>query len=161
MKLPDLIAHLAVGYLASGILRSDKALVLLGSILPDIKIASFLLAPLMDDATRGAMFYALDAPVIFLPLALIGSAFFANRKMAFGCLSLGILLHLALDSMQYKFGGGILPLFPLDVKRYSLGFFWQDDYTITVALVTIVAAYLAFRRCKRAPAGSARKSYRH
>ena len=153
MRLPDLMAHLAVGYLASDILSSDKALVLLGSILPDIKIASFLLAPLLDDATRGALFFAFDSPVIFLPLALIGSALFANRRMAFGCLSLGVLLHLALDSMQYKFAGGIVPFFPLVTNRYSLGIFWQDDYTITVALAAILVAYLAFRRWRQASRG--------
>ncbi len=151
MKLPDLVAHLAIGYLASDMLRLDKALMLLGSVLPDIKIASFLVAPLVDDSTAGALFYAFDSPAIFLPLALIGSAFFTNRRMAFRCFSIGILLHLALDSMQYKFGGGVLPLFPPLAERYSLGIFWQDDYTVTVALVTILVAHLALQRWRRRP----------
>lgn len=147
--MPDLITHLIAGYIVSDLKGYDKAVFLLGSVLPDAKIVSYLLAPFLTDQTTQAIFCIFDAPVVFIPLALLFSAFFRGRRTVFVCLSYAVLLHLGLDFLQYKFGGGVLLFYPPIAERYSLGLFWQDNYYLTIAVVTAFIGLLIYRRVMR------------
>ena len=144
--MPDLLTHLALGYVVSDLRGYDKAIFLLGSVLPDAKILSLLVAPFVADRTANALFYAFDAPVIVIPLALMFSVFFRSRRTAALHLSYAMLLHLSLDFLQYRFGGGIPLLYPFVEDRFSAGLFWQDNYYVTVVAVLAAVGVLVYRR---------------
>jgi hypothetical protein len=146
--LPDPITHLALGYIVSDLRGYEKAVFLMGSLLPDVKILSRLVAPFLADNTSAALFYAFDAPITFIPLALMASAFFRSRRQVFTYVSYAILLHLGLDFLQYQFGGGILPLFPAVAQRFSAGLFWPDDYYVTALALGGLCALLIYRRVR-------------
>jgi membrane-bound metal-dependent hydrolase YbcI (DUF457 family) len=146
--MPDLLTHIMAGYMVSDIRGYDKALFLLGSVLPDAKITYRLFEPFMSDQMSYSFFYVFDTPIVFLPLALMLSVFFNDRIEAFKCFSLAVLLHLALDSLQYKFGGGVPLLYPLSFQRFSLGLFWQDQYYLVVLAFLILISLVGIRKIR-------------
>jgi len=147
--VPDTITHLALGYLVSDLRGYDKAVFLLGSVLPDAKVLSYLLAPFLADQTRYAMFFAFETPVVSIPLALVVSCLFRGRMKVFVYTFYAILLHLGLDLLQYKFGGGIALTYPASTARFSAGLFWQDSWAVTVVAVAAVGILIAYRRAHK------------
>ncbi len=144
--MPDLITHLGAGYILADLRGYDKAIFLLGSILPDLKMLYRLLEPFVPDQVSYGIFYAFDAPIIFIPLALFFSLFFRERANAFKFLAYGVLIHIGLDGLQYKFGGGIPLFYPFSFERYSLGLFWQNNYLVTVISAISVLALITYKK---------------
>ena len=154
--VPDAITHLAVGFIASDLRGYDKAVFLLGSMLPDAKVLSSLLAPFLADQARYALFYAFDAPVVSIPLALVVSSLFRDRMKVFVYTLYAILLHLGLDLVQYKFGGGVALFHPASPARFSAGLFWQDSWIPTVVAVMAVVILVWYRRTHGQPGAGGR-----
>lgn len=149
--MPDTITHLALGYIVSDLRAYDKAVFLLGSVLPDAKMVSYLLSPFLADQARYALFYAFDAPVISIPLALVVSSLFRDRMKVFVYTLYAILLHLGLDLLQYRFGGGVALIYPASPARFSAGLFWQDNLLVTVTAALAFVILLGYRRVRRRP----------
>ena len=148
--MPDLVTHLAGGYLVKKFTRLSRGVVLLylGALLPDLASRPLhIVCPAIYPATQ-----PLHSPVgAFLYCWLI-SLFFRSdqRKSVFFLLFGGSLLHFVLDMFQRHLVGGYLWLFPFSLRPFSFGCFWPEDalrvLPYTFLMVLIVFLISAWRK---------------
>lgn len=127
--MPDLVAHLASGYVCAAPFWGRTSVRLLfwtGVLLPDLLTRPFYI--LFPPAFWPVM--PMHTPIGYLCAVGLLVQVFAERhlrKTAFWSLSAGGLLHFALDALQRHIGDGYHWLFPLSWCSYSEGLFWPED----------------------------------
>lgn len=125
--MPDLISHIASGYLLKPKYKSPQwmGVFLVGICLPDLMTRPFyIIWPqlywfVMPNHT----------PIGILLGCLLLSGFFIKeqRNRVFMTLLLGSMAHLALDLIQKHAHGGYALLFPISWQTFELGIFWPEQ----------------------------------
>jgi hypothetical protein len=148
--VPDLVTHLASGYLAALPFwkhERERLLLLAGTLLPDLATRPLnILAPQAERFTE-----PLHTPVGYAVLCwLCAQAFDERRARAFGALFLGGLLHFALDALQRHVADGYTWLFPFSWATYSSGLFWPEQCLAWVPLWALLIAAIELAARARA-----------
>ncbi len=147
--MPDLVTHLATGYIAAIPLRERATLrlaFLTGVLLPDLLTRPFyILIPATYDFVM-----PLHTPIAYAVACWLITQLFAERALRHTVLT-GLLsggaLHCAADALQRQFFAGYLWLFPICRCETRWGLFLpeasMDWIPVTVALTTGI--YLVVR----------------
>ena len=149
--MPDLVAHLASGCVLSVPFRDRQTFRLwfyAGVLLPDVatRSVSILLERLCGSTYRIVM--PMHTPVGYAVLAGILALLWwrpSERRVVFGGLLLGGLLHFLFDAFQMHTGVGYFWAFPFTWKTYGWGLFYTESSIDWIPLTgTIVVAVQAF-----------------
>ena len=130
--MPDLMTHLAAGYVASLSFwrqRSLRVLFYLGTILPDLLTRPFymVLGRYWHDA--GLAVAPLHTPVGYALACVLVAQCFDRRQLqrvALAALLAGGGLHLLMDGLQRHVVGSYHWLFPFSWWTYEWGLFWPE-----------------------------------
>ncbi|MHC4877256.1 MAG: hypothetical protein ACYTGL_12235 [Planctomycetota bacterium] len=147
--MPDLVTHLASGYVAAIPLRQRRTLrllFLLGVLLPDLLTRPFyILIPGSYDFVM-----PLHTPITYAFACWLLTQLFADchlRATVLTGLLSGGALHFAADALQRQFFAGYLWLFPICRCETSWGLFWPEasmDY-LPVTASAAAAIYISTR----------------
>ncbi len=152
--LADWITHLGLASLpARALPTASLRLALLGGVLPDAGTPLIVAANELDLAPAAfeAVVQPLQAPLPTWILAA-GIAALAPRFVpALVALSLGIVVHYALDLCQVRYGGGIYLAYPWRFDSPSLDWFWPESMA-NLALLAVGALALAWTCVHPGPA---------
>jgi len=124
--MPSLLAHIFLGMLLAYLFRvKEKSVLLLGAILPDIKIFLYLLAaPLLGLSAANSLIIPVHSPFGSLLLALFFASLLpkGGYKRDLFLLCLGVASHFALDASIYPFYGieHYLLLYPFSWSIYGI-----------------------------------------
>ena len=149
--MPDLATHMAVGYLATAgrrnLSRPALTLFLFGNLLPDLATRPFF----AFFPHYRWLFAPLHTPLCVVLMCMILARFLEPRlrRVGFGALLLGSLLHLIVDSLQTRCVDVYGTLFPFTWKDLYLPVFWPDSVLWIMPLVVAAALLLAAVRCWR------------
>ena len=145
--MPDLLVHVLAPWIGCKLfqlrfhklMERDIALVMLGSVLPDLVALGYLLQALGIDA--GGFLMPFHTPIGSALVAAMISLMFSKRMRAFCLLAFGVATHYALDSLLLHANGGMVLLFPFDWRwGFQLGIIPSDSWI--PAIITVVAAAL-------------------
>jgi len=145
--MPNTIAHIAVnGFGTKALIKNaDIKWVYLGILVPDFpwiiqrSVSTFFSVNLFDLRT-----YAIIQATFLFSLALsLAFSFFAKEWFRiFLILSLGVFLHLLLDSLQIKWANGVHFLAPFSWKMTSFNLFWPENIITYILIITGVIFYI-------------------
>jgi LexA-binding, inner membrane-associated putative hydrolase len=150
--VPDLVTHLASGYVAALPVwrrRRARLLLLAGTLLPDL--ATRPLNILVPQA--GRFTEPLHTPAGYAVLCWLLAQAFDERRVrrgAFAALFAGGLVHFALDALQSHAGEGYWWLFPVSWASYSQGLFWPDACLKWIPLWALLIAGIELAERRRA-----------
>ena len=145
MRMPDLLSHLASGYLFLPKLKTRAWFVvfLLGACLPDLATRPFyIIYPKL-------FWYVMPAhtPLGLLVLCFGLSGFFiaAQRKQVVLTLASGCTLHLLRDLLQRHMHGGYVLLFPFSWVIFEFGLFRSEISFYFLPLWLLLAGLMVWR----------------
>ncbi|ODS37914.1 MAG: hypothetical protein A7316_08875 [Candidatus Altiarchaeales archaeon WOR_SM1_86-2] len=150
--MPCLVAHIALGWIIYLVLHMRyegveryRAVILLGSILPDAKV--FLAAPMMFFNMNAAesIMVVMHSPLGAFLLGVFTASFFKDFKVVLALFVIGIASHFALDITMYPFGGvhHYLLLYPLSYEPIGIEAFWAVDcLTLGLVILAIIMTLL-------------------
>ena len=160
--MPDLVTHLASGYVASVPIWDRKLARLVlcsGVILPDLltRPANILLPAWRD------WFAPLHTPFGFAVFSLMAAQLFVTRKdrlVAFWALLAGGGLHFTLDALQRHVVPEYYWLFPFSWWSYCGGLFWPEDplWFVPLAGLLIVALEIKLRQLSKPRHGNTKST---
>jgi hypothetical protein len=153
--MPDLLVHVLVPWCVLSLLkhwrgwpeREKVALVLVGTILPDISAIGYLDFSLFQYHVSDLML-PFHTPAGVGLVAGILSLWFANPKQAWGWLMVGSLAHFVLDSLVMHAAGGMALLFPLVwVWGFQVGVLKSTDWDpFVITAIASLLVWLVIRR---------------
>jgi hypothetical protein len=150
--MPATLGHIGIQVLLSKglISRSDTKWALLGCIIPDIPwIAQRLVHAFWEVPAVPLRIYfiAQSSLAISLALCLALSMFSRSPWLVFRILSFGALLHLLLDSLEIKWGNGVVLFAPAVWNTWRADLFWPEDVwpLLLFGLGALTAVILVFR----------------
>ena len=157
--MPCLVAHIALGWIIYQVLRVKcegvekyRAVILLGSILPDAKVFA---APMMffNLSAAESIMVVMHSPLGAFLLGVFIASFFKDFRIVLILFAIGIASHFALDITMYPHGGvnHYLLLYPLSYEPVGIEAFRATDY-LTYGLViaaVITSAGHAFQIKKK------------
>ncbi len=145
--MPDLLTHVATGYLARGAApkRLHPGVLILGVILPDIVTRPIYIV--WPDAYWFVKPLHTPLGLVLLSLAVSGLFVPRDRQRALINLLAGSGLHLALDLLQKHLVGGYALLFPWTWKSWEIGLIWPEQ-TLWLLPVWLALCCLVFWRKK-------------
>jgi hypothetical protein len=158
--MPDLVTHLASGYVAAIPLRQRATLRLVfltGVLLPDLLTRPFyILIPGTYDFVM-----PLHTPIGYAVACWLITQLFADRDLRRTVLTgllTGGLLHFAADALQRQFFAGYKWLFPICRCETRWGLFWPEAPVEWIPVTVTVADIICFaaRQFKRNQSGPAR-----
>lgn len=140
--MPNTLAHMGVQALATraAVPGAAPGWIWLGCIIPDLpwigqRAARMLLPDLSPIDVR--LFAVAQSSLLFCLVAAGAFACLARRPgQVFAVLSLGAVLHLALDATQTKWGNGVVLLLPFDWRVVNAGLYWPED--LATLLLTVL-----------------------
>ncbi len=144
-NVPNTLVHIGVQGLTNRAISNliDLKWVLLGCIIPDLpwafRRALIALVPGIDlyDVT---LYAAVQSSLFFcVLLSAVFALFSAKPRLVFGILAVNALFHLLLDTIEIKWGNGVLLLAPLNWELLSFGWVWPDGVLITLLSLTGLA----------------------
>lgn len=148
--MPDLVTHLASGYVADAAFRPRQPFrlaFLLGVLLPDLLTRPFFIIwPQTYEFVR-----PLHAPFTYVIACWMLTQLFAYRRqrsVIFTGLFLGGLLHFAADALQQQFLKPYLWLFPVCRCETSWGLFGPEaslEFLPVTLLLTVIFCWMAGR----------------
>ncbi|MFO7966368.1 MAG: metal-dependent hydrolase [Archaeoglobaceae archaeon] len=156
--MADWLTHILIGLIAIELLsfkytlvKEQRALVLVSSILPDLGNFTMLMGEL--GSNLGPFFEAVHTPVGFLFLAGLVSYGFKREwvRAGFLLILLGGLLHIAADLLIVSLDGKVMLLFPFSLEKYSLNVFRQGEFAylgIVFVLAIIVFSFVRLYRLR-------------
>jgi hypothetical protein len=138
--MPDWFTHSLVGWIIGKTTKMDVALVVIGTLIPDlVKInLAFTWLGLNDYQ----FFDPLHTPIGALLVAGIIAIFFPDIRKTFLALGIGVSTHFTLDFFLVHVHGGLKLLFPFSWQEWQVYLIRSDDYQMTI--VIILAALLVF-----------------
>lgn len=150
--MPEWLAHVAFAYLVfklctrryKSLDSADMALVLIGSILPDLSKIKLAFGVAGMDVQN--LVDPLHTPAGSVLVAGLLSLLFLDSIRASLLLAMGAGTHFLLDTMESQIAGGIMLLFPLRWEGYSFGLLPNDDWKIGAILLAATLAGLASHR---------------
>jgi membrane-bound metal-dependent hydrolase YbcI (DUF457 family) len=149
--MADWLTHSLVGWITGKTTRQDIALLVVGSLIPDlVKInLAFTWLGINDQQ----FFDLLHTPVGAFLVAGIIALFFPDIKKALIPLGIGVSTHLILDFFLVHTHGGMKLLFPFSWDGWQVYVYRSDDYFVTViailAAVFVYAVYWYYEKRKK------------
>jgi hypothetical protein len=154
--MPDWFTHSLIGWITGKTIKQDVALVVIGSLIPDLVKIDLLFTWLQGESSQ--FFAPLHTPIGALLVAGIIAVFFQDIRKAFIPLIIGVSTHFILDFFLVHTHGGIKLLFPFSWEGWQISLIRSDDYMVTVvavlAAVIVYAIYWAVARRKKHHASS-------
>ncbi|KAA3619529.1 MAG: hypothetical protein DWQ05_02050 [Calditrichaeota bacterium] len=125
--MPDLISHIATGYLffPSFNHRAWFGLFVIGVCLPDLATRPFYI--LFPDLFWYVMPMHTPVGIVLLALGLSGLFVAGQRNQVFMLLMAGSALHLFIDLWQKHVHGGYTIFFPFSWDIYEFGYIWPHE----------------------------------
>ena len=142
--MPNTLLHIGIQGLGSRAVDSgiDLKWVFLGCLIPDLP---WILRRVVDASGIGIDPYVLRLYTVvqasFLFCLLLSLAFAQlSRKpgLVFTIMAVNSLIHLLLDTLEIKWGNGVVLFAPLDWRFLSLELYWPDSSLVTVATLVSV-----------------------
>lgn len=142
--MPDWFTHTLVGWIIGKTSKMDIALIVAGSLIPDLYKITIAFSLLRIDIHN--FLDPLHMPAGAFIIGALFSLFFINSKKAFIFLSIGIMSHFILDFFLIHVSGGMKLLFPFSWDEWQIYIFRSDEYLMTlVAIIAAVIVYLIYR----------------
>jgi len=131
--LPNTLAHMGVGRIASRVLfrDADDKWIYIGCVIPDIpwiiqRLAAYILPGI--DLLDLRLYVVIQASLFFgLVLSAAISLLFRPTLRIFLLLGFNCLLHLLLDAGQTKWANGVHLFAPLSWRMTGFGLFWPES----------------------------------
>lgn len=152
--MPELVTHGIVAY-AVGRLAKFQSLTLIvigGTLLPDVIVRS---ASIFFKGKFVWLFLPLHTPFVLVILCYVVSLLYrvGERKRIFLASTLGVIIHLVLDSLQKHYGLGYLWLFPFSWQKFEFGVFWPEESMFVIPIMIAIGGLMYLRekrsQCKR------------
>ena len=138
--MPDWLTHSLLGWITGKTSKQDVALVVIGSLIPDlVKIALLFTWLGVNDVS---VFEPLHTPVGAFLIAGMIAIFFQEPKTAVLPLGIGIITHFILDFFLVHTHPTLKLLFPFSWEEWQYSLIRSDDYRMTI--VAILAALLIY-----------------
>ena len=134
--MPNTLAHIGINGLLSRTLirQSDFLLIYIGAIIPDIpwilqRTATFTFPNINLYDLR---LYCIIQSTLFFSLILSAAVglIYSKSQKSFLILSLGSLIHLAVDSVETKWANGVHLFAPFSWDLFNAGIFWSEHFVI-------------------------------
>ena len=156
--MPNVLAHLgAQGLISKASFRhADWRWIFVGCIVPDVpwiaQRAIRTLSPAVDPYELRVYAIVQSSLIVSLFLCAALSTLSAMPRRTFALLSVNVLLHLLLDSLQTKFANGVHLFAPFSWELLNLGLFWPESLAsyLLIALGIVVSLY-AWRESRGEP----------
>lgn len=141
--MPDWFTHTLVGWITGKITKKDIALVVIGSLIPDLVKMNLAFVWLRID--HHYFFDPIHTPIGAVIIGGIIALFFKNYKKAFIALGIGITTHFILDFFLVHVSGGMKLLFPFSWGEWQVYLIRSDDYVITIyAILAAIIVYVSY-----------------
>ena len=149
--MPDWITHILVAWTLCTILgfrfkqfsQQNISVVIMGALIPDI-FKIYLVLRLIGIQAQSFL-TPIHLPVGSIVVAGIISLFFAERKLIFFFLILGISTHYVLDLLMLN--GGISFLYPFAPLKWQIGIISVTDYSLTIiSIITASIVYYLYKK---------------
>jgi hypothetical protein len=138
--MADWLTHTLVGWITGKTLKQDIALLVIGSLIPDL--TKLDMAFVWLGIHNYHFFEPLHTPIAACLIAGIIALFFPDIKKALLPLGLGILTHFILDFFLVHVHGGMKLLFPFSWEGWQVYVYRSDNYWVTV--IAILAALIVY-----------------
>lgn len=138
--MADWFTHTLVGWITGKTTKQDIALIVVGSLIPDL--SKMNMALLFLGVPDYSFFDALHTPIGAILVAGLIALFFIDIRKALLMLLLGVGTHFLLDFFLVHTHGGMLLLFPVSWDGWQVYVYTSDDYRVT--LLAIFAALLIY-----------------
>jgi len=138
--MPDWLTHTMIGWITGKTTKQDIALVIIGSLIPDLVKINLAFTWLRWNSFQ--FFDPLHTPIGAFLVAGIIAVFFKDARKAFVPLGIGVLTHFILDFFLVHVHGGIKLLFPFSWGEWQYYLIRYDDYKVTV--VAVLVAFLVY-----------------
>ena len=146
--MADWFTHTLIGWITGKTTRTDIALVVIGSLLPDLSKLNIALSIL--GVSDSSLFDPLHTPIGALLIAGLIALIFPNLKKAFLALLLGLSTHFLLDFFLIHPHSSMTLLFPFSWEAWQIPVYTSDDYRVTIlALVAALLIYIGYRYHER------------
>ena len=142
--MPDWFTHTVVGWITGKAIKMEVGLIVVGSIIPDIKYINLAFLKLFNVNlhTYLDVFHTLIGAFL---IAGIFSLFFKNFKKAFIAFSIGITTHFILDLLLTHTTGGMKLFFPFSWSEWQFHLIRSEDYRMTIiALFAAIIVYVLY-----------------
>jgi hypothetical protein len=138
--MPDWLTHSVLGWITGKTTKQDVALLVIGSLIPDLVKISLLFTWLgVNDVS---FFEPLHTPLGALLIAGIIAVCFQEPKKAVLPLGIGIITHFILDFFLVHTHPTLKLLFPFSWEEWQYSLIRSDDIRMTI--VAILAALLVY-----------------
>jgi hypothetical protein len=141
--MPDWLTHSLIGWITGKIIKSDVALLVIGSLLPDIEKIS-----VVDNwfGIHSEQFLApFHTPAGAFLIGGLLALFFESPKKAFIPLSIGITTHFILDVFLFNSSGGLRLLFPFSWEGWQYDVISSgDDWITIIAIYAAAFVYIIY-----------------
>jgi hypothetical protein len=138
--MPDWFTHSLIGWITGKTIKQDVALVVIGSLIPDLVKIDLLFTWLQGESSQ--FFAPLHTPIGAIFVAGIIAVFFQDIRKTFIPLIIGVSTHFILDFFLVHTHGGIKLLFPFSWEGWQISLIRSDDYWVTI--VAVLAALLVY-----------------
>jgi len=138
--MADWFTHTLIGWITGKTTKQDVALLVIGSLIPDLTKISMLFTWLGFHNYH--LFEPIHTPIVAFLIASIIALFFTDIKKAFLPLGIGVLTHFILDFFLVHTHPTLKLLFPLSWEEWQYSLIRSDDYRMTI--VAILAALLIY-----------------
>jgi hypothetical protein len=134
--MPNTLVHLGVQGIGNRLVskKIDLKWVFLGCLIPDIPwiLHRGVITLIPEVNPYDAMLYAnVQASLLYcLLLSLVFALLSERTRLIFGILAVNALLHLLLDTVEIKWGNGVILLAPLSWEITSFDWIWPDSLLI-------------------------------
>jgi membrane-bound metal-dependent hydrolase YbcI (DUF457 family) len=138
--MADWLTHTLVGWITGKTTRQDVALLVIGSLIPDLSKINEGVVWLGFHNYH--VFDVLHTPICALIVAGIIAVVFPDIRKAFVPLCIGLSTHFILDFFLVHTTGGMKLLFPFSWDGWQIYVYRSDDYRVTI--IAILAALLVY-----------------
>jgi hypothetical protein len=136
--MPNTLVHLGVQGIGSRLISKsiDLKWVFLGCLIPDIPwIMRRVVITLFPEVNSYdvTLYATVQASLLYcLLLSLVFALLSERTRFILGVLAANVVLHLLLDTVEIKWGNGVMFLAPLSWESTSFGWLWPDSLLIGV-----------------------------
>jgi membrane-bound metal-dependent hydrolase YbcI (DUF457 family) len=154
--MADWLTHSLVGWITGTTTKQDIALVVVGSLLPDLVKISLMFNWLGVDDSQ--FFEPLHTPIGAFLIAGIIALCFQEPKKTVLPLGIGILTHFILDFFLVHVHGGMKLLFPFSWEGWQIYLYRSDDYWVTIGAILLALLVYALYWYKKKQKNLTRQS---
>jgi hypothetical protein len=142
--MPDWFTHTLIGWITGKVTKIDIALIVIGSLIPDLVKINIAFALLRVD--HYYFFEPIHTPIGAFLIGGIISLFFKDYKKVLFALSIGIFTHFIFDFLLVHVAGGTKILYPLSWKEWQIYLIRSDEYfmTIIAIIISIIIFFLYY-----------------